>query len=220
MNITMAIIFGTAGLAAGWFIPAAAEKTIVYKYKKRGKTLTEDTRYTSLALKLPCLAAAGALWAAVGAFSSGPIQAVLLAVILYDALVIALIDVRTRMIPNEAVLILALSGLALRVIVYGFPSVLPAVLSMLAVMVVFTALSTSLGKGSVGAGDVKLVGAIGLVLSWPYILYALVGMSALMLLWCAGGLLLKKMTLKSMLAFAPFISGGAVIAIIASIAGF
>ncbi len=220
MNITMAIIFGTAGLAAGWFIPAAAEKTIVYKYKKRGKTLTEDTRYNSLALKLLCLAAAGALWAAAGAFSSGPIQAVLLAVILYDTLVIALIDVRTRMIPNETVLLLALSGLALRVVVYGIPSVLPAILSMLAVMVVFTALGSFLGKGSVGAGDVKLVGAIGLVLGWPYILYALVGMSALMLLWCAGGLLLKKMTLKSMLAFAPFISGGAAIAIIASIAGF
>ncbi len=220
MNILMASVFAAAGLLAGWFVPTVAQKTIEYKYNKKGKTLPADPRYTSVPVKLLCLIASGAFWAAAGAFSAGVIQAVLLAVILFDALVITIIDIRTHMIPNETVLILALAGLLLRVTVFGFLSVIPAIISMMVVMVVFTTLGSFLGTGTVGAGDVKLVGAIGIVLSWPYIMYGLIGMSALMLLWCSVGLIAKKMTLKSMLAFGPFMMGGTAFAILASITGF
>ncbi len=219
MNIILGSFLGAAGLLTGWFIPAAAERLIEYKYIKKGQALSRDPRYTSVWLRLVCLAVNGALWAAAGAYAAGIAQAVLLAVILFDALMITIIDIRTHIVPNEAVLVLALAGLALRIIASGLPSVIPAIISMLTVMVVFTTLGSFLGAGTVGAGDVKLVGAIGLVLSWPYIMYGLVGMSALMLVWCGGGLIAKKMTLKSMLAFAPFMMGGAVFAILASITG-
>ena len=216
----MAMIFGAAGILAGWFIPIAAQKLTEYKYQKKDKTLADDPRYTSIWAKLLCLILNGAFWAAAGAFSTGTLQAVLLSVILSDALVITLIDIRTHMIANESVLILVVAGLLLRVCVSGLISLIPAIISMLAVMVVFTTLGSFLGSGTIGAGDVKLVGAIGIILSWPYIIYGLVAMSALMLIWCSVGLIAKKMTLKSMLAFGPFIMGGTAFAIIASITGF
>ena len=219
MDITMALIFGAAGMLSGWFIPIAAQKVTEYKYLKKGKTLEADPRYTSILVKLLCLLVNGFFWAAAGAFSAAALQAVLLSVILTDAVVITLIDIRTHMIPNETVLVLVAAGLLLRVTAFGVISLIPAIISMMTVMVVFTTLGSFLGSGTIGAGDVKLIGAIGIILSWPYIMYGLIGMSALMLVWCSAGLLAKKMTLKSMLAFGPFIMGGTAFAIIASITG-
>ncbi len=220
MNIISALIYGAAGMAAGWFVPTIAEKTIKYKFKKNDKILDDDSRYTSILVKLLCMVVSGGLWAFSGAFAAGVLQACVLAVIFLDALVIAVIDIRTHIIPNETVLILAVAGIILRITAFGIISVIPAIISMISVMVVFTTVGSFLGPGTVGAGDVKLVGAIGLVLGWPYILYGLLGMSALMLLWCSIGFAAKKITLKSMLAFGPFLMGGATIAIVASIIKF
>jgi Flp pilus assembly protein protease CpaA len=213
MNIVQSAILGTAGMAAGWFIPLIAHKTALYKMRKNGKTLSEDDRFTANLLKLLCLAVNGVMWAAVGFFTVNPFHASLLAVILLDACVIILVDVRIRLIPNEAVLILLAAGLVLQVLIYGPASLLGGVVTMLLVMAVFLVLGLLLGLNTVGAGDIKLAGAMGLMLGYPNIMYALIGMGALILLWCSGGFLTKRLHLKSMLAFAPFMMAGTIFAI-------
>jgi Flp pilus assembly protein protease CpaA len=216
----MALAWGVAGAAAGWFIPLIARKTAEYKLKKAGKTLPVDKRFSSLLLKLICLVVSGTLWATVGLLTANLFQAALLAVILLDAAVITVVDIKIHIIPNEAVLFMLLAGLLLQITSNGLEAIIAAVVSMLAVMIVFIMLGSILGFHTIGAGDVKLAGAMGLMLGYPYIMYALIGMSALFLVWCCGGLLARKLSLKSMFAFAPFMMGGTVLAIVAHISGF
>jgi prepilin signal peptidase PulO-like enzyme (type II secretory pathway) len=90
---------------------------------------------------------------------------------------------------------------------------------MMAVMAAFITLGSFLGLHTIGAGDVKLAGAMGLTLGFPRVIYGLLGMSAIIVVWCLGGLLTKKITLKSMVAFAPFITAGTILAILAKVIG-
>lgn len=220
MNIAMALLAGAAGMVSGWFIPLMALKTTEYMLKKNGGTLPPDTRFTSPLLKLVCLISNGALWAAVGMFSDNFFHTVLLLVILLDALIIAIIDIRIRLIPNEAVLIMLLTGLILQISFNGIVSLISAIATMFVVMAAFIALGYLMGLKTIGAGDVKLAGAMGLTLGFPHILYGLIGMSLVLLVWCSGGLITRKLNLKSMLAFAPFMMAGMVFAIVANISGY
>lgn len=220
MNVVTAVIMGAAGMAAGWLIPLAASKTAEYKLRKSNKTLPSDARFTSPFLKLACLLINGALWACVGLFTTNFFHAILLALILLDAVIITVVDIRIRLIPNEAVLILMAVGLILQIAFNGLPSALTALLAAAALMLIFILLDAAMGINTIGAGDVKLAGAMGLVLGWPYLMFGLVGMGAILLLWCSAGLITKKMKLKSMLAFAPFMMAGTVFAIILNVTGY
>ena len=222
MNMAIALIMGAAGMASGWFIPQIALKTAGYKLKKSNApfNMVENKKLTSPFLKLFCLLVTGTLWATIGMFAGSLLHVFLLAIVLYVASVITLVDIRIRVIPNEAVLIMLLAGLILQFSFNGFESMIYAVVTMLIVMVVFIVLGSALGLNTIGAGDVKLAGAMGLILGYPHIIYALIGMSALLLVWCAGGLITKKLSLKSMLAFAPFMMAGTVFAIVANISEY
>lgn len=71
--------------------------------------------------------------------------------------------------------------------------------------------------GAMGMGDVKLAGVLGLNLGY-YSLPALFFASALAFLlascWVLGGVLLRKMTLKSAVPFGPFMICGAIAALL------
>ena len=78
-----------------------------------------------------------------------------LAVVLAAA---AVIDVRQRRIPNGLVAPLALGGIAYAAAVGGAPALLA---SLLGIAVGVAALYFQFSRGWMGAGDVKLLGAIG-----------------------------------------------------------
>ena len=219
MNITAALIMGAAGMIIGWLVPRIALKTAEYKLKKSGRTLAPDIRYTSPALRLLCLFTLGALWTVAGLLLSSPLHSLLLALILLDAVVIIIVDLRIHIIPNEAVFVMLAAGLIVQLSFNGLTAAIYAVVTMVAVMAVFIALGAALGLHTIGAGDVKLAGAMGLLLGYPHIMTALIGMSALLLVWCLGGLALKKLKLKSVFAFAPFMMAGTIFAIVASLSG-
>ncbi|UOO37926.1 prepilin peptidase [Oscillospiraceae bacterium CM] len=220
MNVTLALFMGAFGMASGWFIPLIAFKIAEYKLKKSSRALIPDTRFTSRLLKLLCLLVNGALWAAVGLFAENLLHAALLAVILFDAEVITIIDIRIRLIPNEAVLTMLLAGFIMQISLGGATSLIAAIITMIVVMAVFIALGSMLGFTAIGAGDVKLAGAMGLILGYPHIMYGMIGMSAVMLVWCSTGLITRKLTVKSMFAFAPFMMAGTAFAIITSVPGY
>ena len=213
MNVLSALIWGAAGLAAGWFIPQLAQKIMHLK------EYPDDGRPIRLWHKIVCLLVSGGCLAILGGLSQQLLQIILLAFIVIAALTVTVIDLRVRRIPNESVALIAVVGLTLHITVYGLSSLIPALLSMAAVMILFIVLGVALGLETIGAGDVKLAGAIGLVLGWPYVIYGMLAMSALLLVFSIGGMLTKKITLKSMVAFAPFLMGGTLVAVIASVAG-
>lgn len=152
-------------------------------------------------------------------------------------LVIAAIDLREYLVPNELNLILAVLGLFIMAVltVYGdkiFPFrdsfleqyrlifsplgsvVLNRILGMVAGGLFFGLLVfLSRGRG-MGMGDVKLAIASGLVLGWPDI--ALSAIIAFVIGGFTGGLLLLlgRKTVKDKIPFAPFFVAGIFITIL------
>lgn len=215
MHIVWAVILGAAGLIGGFFIPLLAHKTAVYKYAQRGRALAADGRYTGTLAKAGSTVYNMAGWALAGLLA-GNLPAALLAALLWTAsLLIGIVDIRTRIIPNEAAAVLAVLGALFQLSYFGIRGLLWALVCMAAVMAVFSILALVMGGGAVGAGDVKLAGAMGLALGYPHILHGLIGMGVFLAVYSFAGFALKKITLRSMVPFAPFLLTGLDIAIIA-----
>lgn len=219
MNTTAALIMAMIGLAAGWFVPITAEKLIAHKFLKKKKAVPDGGKYLSVSAKLICILVSGILLAVTGLLTNSVLNAVLFSVVMFNAVLISVIDIRVRMIPNETVFLLAAVGLVLLITAGDIEGIFLAVISVVVVMFVFTALGSAMGLDSIGAGDVKLAGAMALVLGFPQIMYGLIGMSGLLVIWIGPGLLLKKLTLKSKLVFGPFMMGGTVFAVYIKLLG-
>ena len=123
----------------------------------------------------------------------------------------AVIDARTRRIPNVLTGAAAVVGLALATL--AGPEVLGArVLAGLAASGCIGALrglgQVLFGHPGMGMGDVKLAGAMGLLLGWPalWALYLAVLLGGLVAM---SGLALGRLQRDTRLPFAPFMAAGA-----------
>lgn len=214
MNLALAAAMGIAGLAGGYFLPFLAHRLAERKTVRKGAPLAQDRRYTGLPVRAGAAAFTAAGWAAAGLLAGNAVSALLLALLWAETFLFAVIDLRVHLIPNELVLVMAVLGAAFQFVAFGPRGLLYAAAAMAAVMAVFLLLTAFLGFGAVGAGDVKLAGAMGLALGYPFTLTALVGMGAAMGLFSLYGFAAKKLTLRSMLPFAPFMMFGMVLALI------
>ncbi len=206
--------FTAAGIAAGFLLPDIAQKLAFNKCQKKGKTLVPDRRYTGLPLKLLLMMLNGTAWLISSILSESILAAALVSLLLTSAVLIAVTDLRLRIIPNELVLFMAASGLAFQSVRFGFIALLTTLFSMAAMMVLFSAVAGFTGFDKVGAGDVKLAGVMGLALGYPGIITGLIVMSAAFLAFTAVGLFIKKLTLKTMVPFAPFMMTGMAVALL------
>ncbi len=128
---------------------------------------------------------------------------------LYTAFLLAVlvIDIEQRRVLNVMLAPAAVVslGLSLRP---GGPGVVSAALGGLAGFALFAVIAL-LGRGKMGAGDVKLAGVIGLMTGYPAVWTALLlgiilgGLAALALI------LLRRATLKSYIAYAPYLCAAA-----------
>ena len=122
--------------------------------------------------------------------TGGFILIALLALLLLAA---ATIDIRTRTIPNDLNLAVALLALPFWWVTGADPW--PDVaLQVAAAALVFAAFAGLFALGAMGGGDVKLIAALALWLPWPALLVVLVIMSL------AGGLLTIAMLIRKRLA--------------------
>lgn len=139
---------------------------------------------------------------------------------------LALIDMRLYLIPNEVNVLLGAIGIAIGIIMTGYSS--PAGFSLLgfhailagfvegvwqnrAVALLFGMLFfgflTLISRGcGMGLGDVKLAGALGLLLGWPDVVA--VTAIAFVIGACAGVFAIgfRKKKIKSLLPFGPFLA--------------
>ena len=76
-------------------------------------------------------------------------------------------------------------------------------------------LTVFFAKKGIGMGDVKLVGIAGYYLGFQVLMSDLIITMVLMLLAGAGGLLTKKISLKTELPFAPFLAAGTILTLLA-----
>jgi len=121
---------------------------------------------------------------------------------------------KTRIIPNELVLATIAVGVCFQITYYGAISMITALFTMAGMMILFSVAAGMVGFGKVGAGDMKLAGAMGLALGYPGILTALAAMSAGLLIYSLTGLFLRKLTMKSAFPFAPFMMLGLAVSLL------
>lgn len=210
----MALAFCLGGIIIGLMLPNIVQKMINHKLLKKGIKLGEDAGRLKPLTKLGvCLLNSG-LWSLTVLRLGSIITSILLSFLFTLAILITITDIKIRTIPNEFVLLMSTVGIAFQMIHFGFSSLLGACASMLGTVVSFTAVAALVGLCKVGAGDVKLAGAMGLVLGFPNIITALAVMSAAILIFSLLGFITKKLSLQSMVPFAPFMMLGTVLTLI------
>ena len=213
MNIIITVLFGIAGLVTGYKIPDISNQIIEYKNRKKAFETNESKELSNILKLLICLFNFAA-WIATGLYTDNIFTALLIGIQITLGLIIAVIDINIRIIPNELVLTLIILGITFQTINFGFKNILGAIISMIVIMIVFTAVAGFMGFGKVGAGDVKLAGAIALALGYPLIITAAGIMAIVLLAYILIGLALKKIYLSTMLPLAPFLSAGYILALL------
>ena len=129
-------------------------------------------------------------------------------------LLVAIIDLRYRLVLNVMVYPAMVVTLLLRVVLPG-SGVVTALVGGAIGLALFL-LTALLRPGGLGAGDVKLATLIGLILGFPQVLWALAlgivagGIVAILLVLTHRG------GLKSYIPYAPFLCLGAIVALLYS----
>lgn len=188
--------------------PMLAQKLIEYKGKQKNKEMPVQPQYLSLLCKGICAVGSMAGLVSCAYFDAPWLLLILAAVIWILGMVVLLVDMRIRIIANETVLGLLILAVIFRLIVAGGFGLLNSIMSMIVVMQVWMILGHFVGFGKVGAGDVKLCGVIGFLYGWPGLSAPILILAVGLLVFCIGGLLLHKITLKTMFAMGPFLVAG------------
>lgn len=213
MDAIISAIIRIAGLFMGYMIPEISNKIIEYKKGKDNVITSKEKLYVNILL---CIVN-GIVWFYSFYNVNNIFYALLIAIQITLGLIVAYIDVKIRIIPNELVLSMIVLGIIFQIIYFGFKGLLGAIISMIVMMIVFTAVAGFVGFGKVGAGDVKLAGAMGLSLGYPLIITAIGIMAVALLGFILTGMALKKIFLSTMLPFAPFMIIGYIAALVSLI---
>jgi leader peptidase (prepilin peptidase)/N-methyltransferase len=125
-------------------------------------------------------------------------------------LVMALIDIRLGVIPDEINIFLGVIGIALAII----PGVQGSVVLMniigAAAAGIFFALLIAVTRGrGMGMGDLKLAVPLGLIFGWPNILFVLISSFVIGAAVSVFAIACRKKTMKDTLPFGPFFALGA-----------
>jgi len=149
-------------------------------------------------------------FAVLGAYAwwkaAGPAQGIAALVLTGLLMSISLVDLRVRRIPNILCAALVLWALV-QMFWLGQPKPVAAVVGMLAAGVLFLIVAL-VGRGAMGAGDIKLVAALGAVLGFPLIFPALAcgiiagGLAALVLI------VTRRVGRKGFMAYGPYLALG------------
>ena len=132
---------------------------------------------------------------------------------LYSAflLVVFVIDMEHHRVLNVMTLPAAIAALVFSLLP-GTPTPLNALFGGATGLGLFLVIFV-IGRGKLGAGDVKLAGVIGLMVGYPYVTIALMAGVILGGLVAIGLLIARRATRKSYMAYAPYLALGALLAL-------
>ncbi|QHI71348.1 prepilin peptidase [Aminipila terrae] len=212
MNIYLTLIFGILGISFGMVIPHISNGFVTYKKLRNNSEIVVkncDIRTVGLVVVLN-----GVLWSYAGSKTENIFITLLVSLLFTVAILISLIDLKIRLIPNELVLFILFLGAVFQILYFGWMALLYALICMVAVGFMFIMAGKLVGLEQVGAGDVKLAAAMGLILGYPDIKIGLIGMSGALIAFCLGGMTIKKLTMYSFFPLAPFIMFGTICSLI------
>ena len=218
INITQGVIYGLVGIVVGYLMLVWTDKLTEKKCLQKSMTKEGNAFFSTNYTKTTVCIVNAAAWAWAGLQAGNPLDALLFAILFSLAAMIAIIDLRIHIIPNELVISILIIGICFQLIHFGGRSLLIAVACMFGIMIIFLTVAAIVGLDKVGAGDVKLAGAMGLVLGYPHILTAVLVMCVAMLIFIIIGMTTFRLTLKSMFAYGPFMMIGLIVALISIVA--
>lgn len=210
MSYIWIVIGIVLGGGSGAVIPVLSNKIIAAKEKKKNKTYEKWDM--SILKRTGYFIGTIIIWVGLSLYYPGW-KMFYMGIVLTAAISAAYMDSRHRILPNEFVFGIAIAGMLYQVLTGGIAGVASALLAMVLSGVVFFIASVLTRKaGAVGAGDVKYIMAAGAVLGFPGILNCLMFMAIALLIYCVGGILIKKLTIYSYFAMGVFISFGLIMA--------
>lgn len=145
-------------------------------------------------------------WSCAFAIAGTGFQAIQIMVVVSAALLISIIDMKIRIIPNELVLLLFISSLFFAFASIKNQPILPHFIGLL-IGVAFFSIPFLL-KSNLGGGDIKYIAVMGFCLGFPDIVKAMMILSSVLLVWLIYIMISKKGGLKTKFAMGPFISIG------------
>ena len=148
----------------------------------------------------------GAGWLCTVLIMGFNIRAVEIMVVISAALVISVIDIKIRIIPNELVLLMLASFLAFFFAGAMNQSILLHLLGLAIALALFSL--PILLKNHIGGGDIKYIAVMGFCLGYPDIFKAVLILSGILLTWMIFIAVTKRGGLKMKFALGPFISIG------------
>jgi len=162
---------------------------------------------------IPALALAASYTLLAAWYTDAPATALGLAWAVTLLMLLALIDARTRLLPDALTLPLLWTGLGLALVDRGLV-MLPEALAAVMVAYVFLWLLAWLfltlrGHDGLGGGDVKLLAAIGAWVGWPDVLFVLLCASATGILTALA--VARGRHLGAQLPFGPHLAGAAIV---------
>lgn len=183
-GVYLAIVLGTIiGIIIGVNLFKVRDQIVKYKSEQLDRDLPVVDKFSPL-FKFLFIALHVLLYLA--AFILMPTgKAMFAALFITLSALFTLVDISIRIIPNEMVLLLLLSGIIYNIINNGMGFIKSSLLGLVLVILLFglTSLIIYFMKGTigVGAGDLKLAMVVGMTLGYPDIIYFLLGMAAAML---------------------------------------
>lgn len=127
----------------------------------------------------------------------------------------AVIDLKTKTIPNIIPLLLTVSRVLIIILEFLLTNDAMSYLtgSLIGGFVCFLILTiaSKMSKGGIGGGDIKLLSAMGFMCGLQEVLYTMVLAMLLCIVVSAILMLMKKLTTKGFLPFGPFIYAGFVL---------
>lgn len=213
MTTAISVLYGFVGVVLGYRIPDLSFSIMKYKKGKDNLENCKEFLYSKW-FRLILSILNGVAWLLSSQLTNNLFVGSLVAILVSLGLVITFVDIQIRIIPNELIVAVSVVGIVFQVTSYGLWSLIIALVCMVVMMVIFTSVAAFVGFGKVGAGDVKLAGAMGLALGYPLVVIAIGIMTFVLLVFILIGFALKKIFLSTMLPLAPFMMAGFVFALI------
>lgn len=196
----LSILISSIGMVLGLFMPKLVDKIVEYKGFKDYQNSRYDLNGKEVSIYTICSILIFFLFF-IAFYFYDLTEAIFLALFVIIAVAGTLVDIRIRIIPNELVLILFITGLIYTVVINGWRSLMSSLTATMLTILVFalSAIVTRKLKGAigVGAGDIKLSMAIAFTVGFGKVYIFLFGISMAVLIYCAIGMWLKKLTIGS-----------------------
>ena len=202
------MIGGFLGLILGLNLFKLSEKIINYKCNQLNKELPSED-IVSKKMKNIFIIIHTLLYILGFYFIPIP-QSIFVAIFITLALVITLVDISIRIIPNESVLFLLTIGVIYRIVDGGIASLKGSLLGLLLITGLFLGCGLIVyfmrGTIGVGAGDLKLAMVIAITIGYPGVIYFLFGLAIALL-----GYLGIKIVSRTFIIGTSFAMGGQIL---------